>query len=156
MTIVAAVNIKKSSYEATADIYYTYRISDDGLYWMMDSYHGTNFKVTEWKDLSGLYMGYVGGEAVTMELIENEGSTVHAVLMGDTQGSERELVGKINEEDMRITFRDPETDKILLEGSFSADLEAFMGDYGKKSSWALISQSKYVETQKEGSDYGET
>lgn len=158
MTIVAAVNIKKESYDATADIYYTYRISDDGLYWMMDSYHGTNFKITEWKDLSGLYMGYVGSEAVSMEVSENEGSTVHAVLMGDTASSERELVGKIDEDTLRITFKDPETDKVLLEGSYSADLTAFMGDYGKKSSWALISQSKYREAQtgEEAADYGET
>ena len=143
MTIVASVNIEKDAYDATADIYYTYKISEDGKYWQMDSYHGTNFKVTSWNDLTGLYMGYVGGDAVTMEIFESKDNVIYAVLMSDTASSERELMGTINEKDMSVVFVDPDSENELLTGNFSADLKAFTGDYGKKSKWALISQSTY-------------
>ncbi len=144
MTIVAAVEIEKDAYDATADIYYTYKISDDGKYWVMDSYHGTNFKVTEWKDLTGYYMGYVGGDDVSMEIYETDGNTVYGVLIGDNN-SEKELVGTVNEEDMTIEFVDPETEEVLLTGDFSADLMTFTGDYGTKSKWALVSQGIFID-----------
>lgn len=130
MTIVAKVGMEKEAYDATADIYYTYRISDDGKRWEMDSFHGTGFRVSKWKDIKGVYTGIIDDEEVTVNLIDQKENEINVVLTSeDDKNMETELYGTIDDEDLSIILVNMDTEKEYIKGDFSDDLKTFKGSY---------------------------
>ena len=137
MTIVATIDITKPYYDAVADVYYTYKISEDGQYWELDSFHGTNFNVERWGDFNGVYKGYVGTDIATLEIYDFTDGRFNAVLVSDS-GQEKDLTGVIDPNTLEVNLSDPDSENVLLNGLFSADKSAFTGKYGKRSGWAFV------------------
>ena len=134
MTIITKMQIENKFYKASANVYYVYKLDSKKEYWQLDEYTADSFKVEEWTGLKGLFKGKIGNTVTECEVgnSKNDGSFTAVLMYSDK--TEMEMTGKIDPENLTVSMQE-EDGTLKLKGVFSADIEAFKGQYGKKSTW---------------------
>ena len=134
MTIITKMAIENKFYRASANIYFVYKLDSKKEYWQLSSYTADNFKVEEWFKLNGLFEGKIGNTNTDCDIVDSKSDGSFTAMLVYKDKTEMEMNGKIDPESLEVSMQE-EDGTLKLKGVFSADIEAFKGQYGKKSTW---------------------